>query len=71
MTDQIAAARALPAKPRPDQIAAAAKVLDEVGEKLDDAKSHIEDDNINPADLERSSAASRPIPPSMGISCRP
>jgi SecD/SecF fusion protein len=54
MSDQLAAARALASKPNPSaaDMRQAAKVLDETGEKFDDAKTHIEDDNIDSHDLE-------------------
>jgi SecD/SecF fusion protein len=54
MSDQLADAKALAAKPNatPAELRQAAKILDETGEKFDDAKTHIEDDNIGSPDLE-------------------
>jgi SecD/SecF fusion protein len=54
MSDQLAAARALAAKPGVTKAEneQAAKTLDEVGQKFDDAKAHIEDDNITTADYQ-------------------
>jgi SecD/SecF fusion protein len=54
MSDQLAAARAMASGPSVSkaQMEQAAKVLDEVGEKFDDAKGQIEDDNLTPDALE-------------------
>ena len=54
MSDQLAAAKAIAngPNPTPQQINQATKVLDEVGQEFDDAKAHIEDENINADDLQ-------------------